>query len=136
MNKAKRIVRNMLEHDPFSRWLGVEIISIKPGAVNLKMKVRSEMLNGFGVAHGSIAFALADSALAFSANTHGRLSVALQNNISYPVKIEENDVLHTEVEELSLTKRTGTYDITVLNQRNEKVALFRGTVYRTTKIWD
>ncbi len=123
----------MFANDPFSRWLGIEIVEVDAGRVMLKMKVRREMLNGFGVCHGGIAFSLADSAFAFASNTHGRVSLALDASISYPVKVLEGDVLTAVAEEESLTHRIGIYTITVTNQNGEKVALFRGTVYRTDK---
>ncbi|RMH97549.1 MAG: hotdog fold thioesterase, partial [Calditrichaeota bacterium] len=109
------------------------IVEVDAGRVMLKMKVRREMLNGFGVCHGGIAFSLADSAFAFASNTHGRVSLALDASISYPVKVLEGDVLTAVAEEESLTHRIGIYTITVTNQNGEKVALFRGTVYRTDK---
>ena len=134
MNKqtlAEKSVQKMVNNDPFSRWLGIRVKEIKPGSVILEMTVRPEMLNGFGVAHGGIAFALADSALAFAANTHGRVSLALENNISFVNKIVERDLLTATAEQLSVGQRIGVYKIRVTNKEGETVALFRGTVYRT-----
>ena len=93
------------------------------------------MLNGFGSTHGGICFSLADSALAFASNAHGRLSVALDCSITFTVAVKEGDVLTCETKELSLTNKTGTYLIEVKNQKNENVAFFKGTVYRTGKEW-
>ena len=94
------------------------------------------MVNGFGLAHGGIAFSLADSALAFASNAYGRLSVALDCSISFPVAVKVGDELTATANELSLTNRTATYLIEVTNQKNEKVAFFKGTVYRTSKVWE
>ena len=49
---ANKVVNKMLEGDKFSRWLGIEKIISEAGFCILKMKVREEMLNGFGIAHG------------------------------------------------------------------------------------
>ena len=133
---AERIVDKMYNDDAFSRWLGIERILIEEGHCILKMKVRDEMVNGFGIAHGGIAFSFADSALAFASNAYGRLSVALECSISFPVAVKVGDVLTCEAKELSITNRTATYLIEVINQKNEKVAFFKGTVYRTSKEWD
>lgn len=132
---AARVVDKMFENDWFSQWLGIERILIKPGHCILKMKVRKEMLNGFGSTHGGITFSFADSALAFASNAYGRLSVALECSISFPVAVKEHDVITCEAKELSLTNKTGTYLIEVRNQKNENVAFFKGTVYRTSKEW-
>ena len=63
---AAAIVASMWERDAFTRWLGASIIEVRPGCCTLRMRVRSEMMNGFGVAHGGIVFSLADSAVAFA----------------------------------------------------------------------
>ncbi|MEZ5067258.1 MAG: hotdog fold thioesterase [Bacteroidia bacterium] len=70
---------------------------------------------------------------AFASNAYGRLSVALECSVSYPAPVHVGDELTATAEELSMTNRIGVYHITVTNQKNEKVAFFRGTVYRTSK---
>jgi len=135
-SKAEKIVAKMMESDRFSQWLGIQVIVAEQGHCILKMKIREEMTNGFGIAHGGIAFSLAESALAFASNAHGRLSVALDCSISFPVAVQVNDELTCEAKELSLTNKTATYLIEVKNQKGEKVAFFKGMVYRTSKEWE
>jgi len=134
--QAEKIVGKMMSEDLFSQWLGIEVIKAEQGVSVLKMKIRKEMVNGFNLAHGGIAFSLADSALAFASNAYGRLSVALDCSISFPVAVNVGDELTASAKELSLTNKTGTYLIEVTNQKNEKVAFFKGTVYRTSKNWE
>ncbi len=99
----------------------------------VRMTVRDDMLNGFGVCHGGATFALADSALAFACNTHGRVTVAIDNSITYPKAIARGDVLTATAEEESSSNRLGFYRVTVTRGNGEAVALFRGTVYKTGK---
>ena len=132
---AVKIVDAMYHNDPMSQWLGIERVQDGPGISVLRMKVRNEMLNGFSVAHGGIAYSLADSALAFASNAHGIQSVSIETSISHVVPVKEGDILTTEVKELHLTKRTGLYSITVFNQDEKPVAFFKGTVFRTGKEW-
>jgi acyl-CoA thioesterase len=131
--KAEKIVRHMIEKDEFSRWLGIEILEIKPGYSKIKMKVRKEMLNGFGITHGGITFSLADSALAFASNNYGRVAVALETGLAFPSPVYEHDELTAVAEEQSKGNSVGIYNVTVTNQKNVKVGIFRGTVYRTKK---
>lgn len=131
----KNIVSKMMETDAFSQWLGIEIIESTKGLCKLQMEVRNEMCNGFGIIHGGITFSLADSALAFASNTHGRLSVALECSISYPKAVNVGDILIAEATEVSLTNKIGIYNILVSNQKNEVVGVFKGSVYRTSKEW-
>lgn len=130
---AEAIVRGMYDNDPFSRWLGIEISEVSAHRATCRMRVREEMLNGFGVAHGGIAYALADSAFAFASNTEGRVSVSIDNSISYPAAVRPGDVLTARAELRSAANRIATYDVDVTNQEGATVALFRGTVYRTRK---
>jgi acyl-CoA thioesterase len=128
---AERCVARMLEHDAFSRWLGLEVEALRPGAVRVRMTVRPDMLNGFGVCHGGVTFALADSALAFASNTHGRVTMSVENGISYPAAVHPGDVLTADAEEESAGRRLGFYRVVVRRQDGGTVAIFRGTVYRT-----
>ena len=131
----ERIVDRMYDYDLFSRWLGIERLEVAPGRCVLRMNVRKEMLNGFAIAHGGIAFSLADSALAFASNSHGRKSVSIETSISLVEPVKEGDVLTAESKEISLTHKIGIYHITVTNQDNKPVAFFKGTVYRTGQEW-
>lgn len=130
------IVDRMFNNDPFSKWLGIERIQDGAGVSILRMTVRKEMLNGFNAAHGGITYSLADSALAFASNGHGIQSMSIETSISHTTKVFEGDVLTAIAKELSLSSRICVYQVEVSNQNNEIVALFKGTVYRTSKDWD
>ena len=123
----------MLERDAFSAWLGVELLDVRPRSASVRMTVRREMLNGFGVCHGGATFALADSALAFAANAHGQVTVAIENGISYPASVAAGDVLTAVAAEESTANRVAFYTVRVTKQDDSVVALFRGTVYRTRR---
>jgi acyl-CoA thioesterase len=109
------------------------VVEITPGRAVVRMTVRPEMVNGFGTAHGGIVFSLADSALAFSSNTGGFISVALDCSISYPVAVRVGDTLTAISVEESTTSRVGFCAVTIRNQHDAIVGHFRGTVYRTPK---
>ena len=136
MEKAQQIVNHMMKNDAFSQWLGIKVERVEEGSCVLKMKVREEMCNGFGIIHGGITFSLADSALAFAANAHGRLSVALECSISYPNSVNVGDTLFAEANEVSLSDKLGIYNIPVMNQKGDLVGVFKGSVYRTSKEWE
>ena len=127
------VLAAMLACDAFSKWLGVEVIAVRPGHCELRMRVRAEMLNGFGVSHGGIVYSLADSAMAFACNTGRHVTVAVDNQIVYPAAVHANDELVVIAEEEAATGRLGFYRATVRNQHDVVVALFRGTVYRTRR---
>ena len=135
MSLPEKVFRKMYDNDAFSQWLGIEVVEVKDGYCELKMTVRKEMLNGFQIAHGGIAYSLADSALAFASNSHGRKSLSVETSISHTISVIEGDVLTAITEELSLSDKIGVYHINITNQDNQEVAYFKGTVFRTTKEW-
>lgn len=127
------VVAHMMENDLFSQWLGIDVLDVKQGYSKIKMTVRSEMINGFGIVHGGIAFSLADSAFAFACNNRNVLSVALDTSINFTKPVHVGDILTAEAKELHNGKSTGIYYITITNQNNHMVALFKGTCFRTNK---
>ena len=131
-----QIVSKMMAGDTFSQWLGIEILETGFGTCKLKANVNSQMLNGFKIAHGGISYSLSDSALAFSSNSYGKKAVSIETNISHIKQIKENDVLTVEAKEISRSKKIGVYEVTIHNQNNELVSIFKGTVYVTEKEWE
>jgi acyl-CoA thioesterase len=130
---ANTVVNHMMHHDLFSQWLGIEVLDIKEGYSKIKMTIRPEMLNGFGIVHGGIPFSLADSAFAFACNNRNALSVALDTSINFIKPVQVQDVLIAEAIEVHNGKSTGLYTISITNQHNQLVALFKGLCYRTSK---
>lgn len=128
---AERVVAHMLERDGFSRWLGISVSDIGPARATCTLTVRPEMLNGFGVCHGGVTFALADSAFAFASNTQGNVAMSIDNQISYPAPAREGDVLTAAAREESDTGRLAFYRVEVHNQAGTLIAIFKGTVYKT-----
>lgn len=131
--KSENIVKKMLAKDEFSNWMGIEVIEVKPGYSKLKMKIRKEMMNGFDICHGGVIFSLADSALAFASNSFGNVAVAIDTSVSFTAKVFEGDVLLAEAVEQSRNFKTAVYNVSVKNQNDEAVAVFKGTVYITKK---
>ena len=135
MDLAKKVVDKMINGDAFSQWLGIEVLETSTGFCKLKMKVRKEMTNGFDIAHGGIAYSLADSCLAFAANSDGVQSVSIETSISHTKKVMSGDTLIAQAKEINKGSKTALYYITITNQDNIEIAHFKGTVFRTAKEW-
>lgn len=129
---AERVVSTMMSRDAFSQWLGIEVLDVRPRGVTIRMRVRDDMLNGFGVCHGGALFSLADSALAFASNTHGRVTVSIENAVTYPAAIRSGDELTAVAIEESATRRLAFFRVEV-RRDGAIVSIFRGTVYDTEK---
>ncbi|HVZ98008.1 MAG TPA: hydroxyphenylacetyl-CoA thioesterase PaaI [Chitinophagaceae bacterium] len=130
---AINVVNKMMQDDLFSQWLGVNLIEIKEGYSRIKMTVRKEMINGFGIVHGGIPFSLADSAFAFACNNRNVLSVALDTSINFIKPVHPGDELIAEAKEIHNGKSTGLYQVIITNQHEHVIAAFKGTCFRTNK---
>ena len=135
MSLSKNVVNKMINGDAFSQWLGIKLIEVSEGYCQINMTIRDEMTNGFNIAHGGIAYSLADSALAFAANSDGIQSLSIETSISHTKKVQSGDVLTATTKEINKSNKTSIYYITITNQDNLEIAHFKGTVYRTGKEW-
>lgn len=133
MNQPQAVVDHMMQNDFFSQWLGIEVLEIREGYSRIRMTVRPEMVNGFGIVHGGVPFSFADSAFAFACNNRNVLSVALDTSINFIKPVHVDDVLTAEAKELHNGKSTGLYQIDIRNQHDHVVAVFKGLCYRTGK---
>ena len=136
MEKAQQIVNHMMKNDAFSQWLGIQVVSNAAGSAVLEMTVREEMTNGFNIAHGGITYSLADSALAFASNGGGKQSLSIETSIHHIEKVLAGDVISARASLVSETHKTAIYQIDITNTSGERVAWFKGTVYRTSKEWN
>jgi acyl-CoA thioesterase len=100
------------------------------------MKVRGDMLNGFGVAHGGITFSLADSTFAFACNSSGRHTVSIHCTIEHVAPVFEHDELIATATEENLGNTISNYAIAIRKQDGSAVAFFRGVAYRKQKTWE
>jgi acyl-CoA thioesterase len=128
--RAERAAAALFERDRASQALGMRLAGVRPGWARVVMHVRADMVNGHGVCHGGIVFALGDSAFAFACNSHNESTVAAAASIDFLAGACEGDELTAEASELWRTRRNGIYEISVCNQRGERIALFRGRSYR------
>jgi acyl-CoA thioesterase len=127
---AERAAGALYAQDKASQGLGMRLLEVAPGSARVSMRVRADMVNGHDICHGGLVFALADSAFAFACNSHNDATVAASGSIDFLAPARTGDELTAEARELWRSRRNGLYEITVFNQRGERIALFRGRSYR------
>ena len=128
--RAERVRAQMMQHDRVLATLGIAVDAIAPGRASVSMTVRDDMLNGFAICHGGLLTTLADTAFAYACNACNEVTVASGLSIDFLAPAHQGDVLDAVCREQSARGRTGIYDVTVSNQRGERIALFRGRSYR------
>jgi acyl-CoA thioesterase len=130
------IVNSMMAKDQFSQWLGIEIKEVREAYCRLEMRIREEMLNGFSIAHGGIAYSFADSALAFASNSKGRQSLSVETSIAHIHSLKDSDRIEAIAEMDAESDKYGYYLVKIIRMPEEEVvALFRGMVYKTSRNW-
>jgi acyl-CoA thioesterase len=120
----------MLANDDASHLLGIKLLDTKPGRARMQMVVRKEMTNGHDICHGGFIFTLADSTFAYACNSSNRITVASGCSIEFLAPASIDDALIATASERSRSGRTGVYDVEVVNQNNDLIALFRGKSYQ------
>jgi acyl-CoA thioesterase len=135
MKTPREIVGLMMGNDAFSKWMQIEVIELDKGTCTLSLTITSEMLNGFFITHGGISYSLSDSALAFASNSRGNKCVSIETSISHIRPTKEGDQLRAVAIEKHRGKTIGIYEVTVFNQEDKTVALFKGTVHISPEIW-
>ena len=129
------IVAQMMESDAMSQWLGIEVLESAPGVCRCRLNVRDDMVNGFGIAHGAITYALADSTLAFAVNAQGRHAVSVTSTIQHLAPVMLGDVIESQAIMRSEGQRVVRVDVEVTNQRGERVAWLTATGYKRSTSW-
>jgi acyl-CoA thioesterase len=126
---AERVRDQLWATDRASQALGMRVVAIGPGSCTMTMTVREDMLNGYGTCQGGLLSTLADSCFAFACNAYNEITVASGFNVEIVAPGRLGDVLTARAVELSKAGRIGVYDVDVRNQRDERVAAFRGRSY-------
>lgn len=123
---ARACARLMWANDRASKEMGLELGEVTPGEASVHLTVRPEMLNGHGVCHGGLIFAMADTAFAFACNSLNRQAVAMHCSISFIEKVSAGARLTAHAAGRAVYGRNGIFDVTVTNDQGVKVAEFRG----------
>ncbi len=126
----QQVFDDMYTKDAYSQWLGIELIAIAEKYCKIRMFVREEMTNGFAIAHGGIAYALADSALAFAANTEGLQGITIESAIHHLKAIHIGDELTATASNIHSSSKLSHYEVKIENQRSVLVAWMKGIVYK------
>jgi acyl-CoA thioesterase len=127
---APGAIRAIFAHDPAAQALGIEVLEVAPGTVRLAMTVRPDMLNGHGICHGGMLFALADTAFAYACNSRHEAMVAAGASIEFLAPTPAGERLIATASETSRSARHGIYDVAVTNAAGEPLAHFRGRCAR------
>jgi len=123
-------LRERIAADPYCATLGIDLLALEPGRAVTALTVTDDLVNFHGTPHGGAIYSLADAAFAAASNSHGETALALETNISYLEAVDVGETLKATAEETHLTDRTAEYEVVITDDEDERVATFRGRVYR------
>ena len=126
----KEAMRRQVEQEPFAKKLGLSLIEVDEGYAVVEMVCTGEMENIFQMTHGGAIFTLIDEAFEISCNSHGTVAVALNVNITYHRAPSAKSTLRAEAKEVSRTRKTGNYYITVKDDNDNLIASCQALAYR------
>jgi acyl-CoA thioesterase len=127
---AQAVAEAMYPRDHAAHALGLQLAEVRPAWARVEMTVRQDMLNGHGVCHGGLLFTLADTAFAYACNSSNHNTVASACTIEFVRPGHLGDRLVAIAHERTHSGRSGVYDVEVVNQQGEMVAMFRGRLRR------
>jgi len=122
-------MKKFFKKDKFANHVGIELLAASEGSARARMEISDHHLNAVGIVHGAAIFALADLVFAMASNSHGRVAVAINANISF-LKAASHGTLFAEAKEVSRNSKLATYTISVTDENDDLVASFQGMVYR------
>ncbi|MDH3399890.1 MAG: hydroxyphenylacetyl-CoA thioesterase PaaI [Chromatiales bacterium] len=128
LDLANRCVDALYKRDAAAGSLGILVLEVSPGRAAVSMQVRPDMCNGHGICHGGMLFTLADTAMAYASNSHGKVAVASSVNIDFLRSAAQDDVLLAEAVEVYRGRRKASYQVTVSRGEAVQIAHFHGTV--------
>ncbi|MET4093977.1 hotdog fold thioesterase [Arthrobacter sp. UYCu712] len=113
-------IHPILKDDYASEWMGIEVVALEDGHATIRMTLRQEMLNGFGMAHGGMIFAFGDTAFALACNPakplpgeDSNITVAAGVDINFLKPAFRGQVLTAVANRRASTGRSGLYDIQI-----------------------
>jgi len=115
--------------EPFSKLLNIKLVDVREGYALCEMPYTGALDNIHGIAHGGAVFSLIDEAFEISSNSHGTVALALNMNMTYIKPAVKDSLLRAESKEVSRSRRTATYQITVEDSEG-LVATCQALVYR------
>jgi acyl-CoA thioesterase len=128
MSDQMEALRRCFAKDRFASSSGVELVELRPGYAKARLEIQERHLNSVGIVQGGAIFTLADFAFAVACNSAGRVTVAVNMNLSC-LKATNSGILYAEATEISRSRKIASCSVRVTDDADELVAAFQGTAY-------
>lgn len=65
--ELRALAEDIIARQPFSRWLGTEVLEIAPGKITMGFDIHDGLTQHLGMVHGGVVASLADMGIGFAA---------------------------------------------------------------------
>lgn len=124
----EELKQRLLDSNEFISDNEIKILEFSDDHAKLEMKIDKAVLNGHGIVHGGIIFAMADNAAAAATFTKGRLCVTLNSTIHF-IRPVVGEKMIVEADAIFAGRTTGVYDVKVTNDQGTLCAKASFTMY-------
>gem|GEM_PF-33989 len=123
-------IMERVSREGYAEKMGLKLVELASGRAVVEMVPQKDDENIFGMVHGGAIFSLMDEAFQISCNSHGRVAVALNVNVTFHAPAPFNQLLRAESTECHRSKKTATYQITVTDETGTLIASCQALAYR------
>jgi acyl-CoA thioesterase len=123
-----------VEKEPFAKAFNLRLVELARGYSRVEMIYEPEQMdNIYQRAHGGAIFGLIDEAFETASQTGGSIAVALNVSVTYMTSPGPRSRLTAEARQISESRRTSHFDISVTDEAGQLIASCRALAYRTGK---
>ncbi len=132
--KIRNAIFQRVENEPFAQALKMKLVALEHGYSAVEMIYDPKLMdNIYNRIHGGAIFALIDEAFETVGQTDGTIGVALNVNVTYISSPSNGTRLKAEATQMSQTRKTASYHITVKDPNDSLIATCQALLYRTGK---
>jgi len=119
-------IRNFFTADRYAVFTGIQIDQVEEGFAVCSLIISEKHLNAGDTVQGGVIFTLADFAFAVASNSYGKLTLSLNNNISY-LHATRGDTLFATAKKISSSKKVCNYEVEVTDNLGVTIAKMTAT---------
>ncbi len=121
---------------PFHNHMDIRIKKLELGQATLETYINKRHINPQNIAHGGVAYSLADTAMGMAIRTLNRYGLTIEMNINYIKPIYKDNILTAVGKVLELGKKIIIVQAYLSNQDDELIGVARGTFYNKGDFMD
>lgn len=123
---AESFVAHRASIDGVAKSIGIAVVNVTPGSVELSLVPRDDMINGHSVLHGGFTYLFADTCFAYTCEAVARPSFTRQASIDYISPARSGIQLRSVGVIRSVYGRNTIVDVRVCDAEGTHIAEFRG----------